>query len=204
MKKQILFIHGGTSFSKHDNFLRYLENLPLDRVLKADSKRWPENIKSLQSEDCEVFYPKMPNTQNSKYEEWKIWFERHFEVLHDELILMGWSQGGLFLLKYLSENKMPVQIKTLFLVAPVFVALVDEKTQEDGGDFNFDTSQVGKVGNQVSDIQIFHSKDDFVVPYEHSVKLQAALPKATLHTFEDRNHFLQEEFPEIIDLLKQV
>ena len=44
------------------------------------------------------------------YEAWKIWFERHFQFLQKEVILIGWSLGGRFLLKYLSENKFPFKI----------------------------------------------------------------------------------------------
>ena len=47
-----------------------------------------------------------------------------------------------------------------------------------------------------------HSKDDFVVPYEHALKYKAALPEAELVTFEDKNHFLVEELPELVERIR--
>ena len=47
-----------------------------------------------------------------------------------------------------------------------------------------------------------HSKDDFVVPYEHALKYTTALPQAEFISFEDKNHFLVAEFPELINKIK--
>ena len=49
-----------------------------------------------------------------------------------------------------------------------------------------------------------HSQDDFVVPYKHGVALSEALPKAEFVTFEDKNHFLVEEFPELVDKIQEL
>lgn len=158
-------------------------------------KKWSGTFREDLGDAYEVFMPAMPNSQNAKYEEWKIWFERYFEYLHDGVILVGWSQGGYFLAKYLIENEPPVTIKALFLLAAPF-----EKTDfggEDGGDFAFDTERVGELAKKVGKIEIFHSKDDFLVPYEHALKYKAALPEAESVTFTDRNHFLIEQFPEL-------
>lgn len=202
MKQQVLFIHGGSSYSNYDAFLRHLSEVSVERVIHTGSKRWTEGLKNLPTKEWKVFMPKMPNSENSRYEEWKIWFERHFEVLHDRAILIGWSQGGLFLVKYLIENDVPFDVGNLFLIATPSYYFVSD-TGEDGGDFNFDINQLQKVATQVKNIHIYHSKDDFVVPYEHALKYKEALPKATLHTFEDRNHFLQEEFPELIEEIQK-
>lgn len=129
-----------------------------------------------------MFTPSMPNKQNAKYEEWKIWFERHFEYLRDGVILVGWSQGSYFFAKYLTENDFPFKIKALFLLAAPLEAHHDD-TGEDGADFQFDTSRVGELTKKTDRIVIMHSKDDFVVPYEHALKYKEALPEAELVTF---------------------
>ena len=49
-----------------------------------------------------------------------------------------------------------------------------------------------------------HSKDDFVVPYEHALKYKEALPEAALLTFEDKNHFLVEELPELLTEIRKI
>ena len=52
----------------------------------------------------EVLIPQMPNSQNARYSEWKILFEKIISILDDEIILIGHSLGGIFLVKYFSEN----------------------------------------------------------------------------------------------------
>jgi predicted alpha/beta hydrolase family esterase len=201
MKKQVFYIHGGGSYSDHDVFLDELRaRIPRDLPDLPKPKKWTETFRENLGEEYEVFMPSMPNSQNAKYEEWKIWFERHFEYLEGDITLVGWSLGGMFLVKYLIEEEFPLPIKALLLLAPPFEAV--EGDGEDGGDFIFDTDDLSDLSEKVSKIVIFHSKDDFVVPYEHSLNYQAALPMAELVSFEDRNHFLIPEFPEIINKIK--
>jgi hypothetical protein len=138
----------------------------------------------------------MPNSQNAKYEEWKIWFERYSEFLHDGIILIGHSLGGYFLAKYLTENTMPVSVRALFLIAAPFKP--DDFGGEDGGDFVFDTSKLGKLTERAEKIFIYHSKDDPIVPYAHAQMYKHVLYGAKLVFFEDRGHFLEEEFQELL------
>jgi predicted alpha/beta hydrolase family esterase len=202
-KQQVFYIHGGDAFSDHQAFLEDLKTRPVRNLPTAErTKRWTNSFEEDLGADYEVFMPSMPNSQNAKYEEWKIWFERHFEYLHDDVILVGWSQGGYFFAKYLTENDLPFKIKALFLLAPPFEP--DDFGGEDGGDFTFDTSRVGELAKKTTKITIMSSKDDFVVPYEHSLKYKEALPEAELITFEDKNHFLVEEFPELLDKIKEI
>jgi hypothetical protein len=202
-KQQVFYIHGGNAFSQYDDFLTYLRtkeirDLPFSESLAV----WSQSLVPTLGTDYEVFAPTMPNKQNAKYQEWKIWFERHFEYVHDEVIMVGWSLGGYFLLKYLVENETPFSIKSLLLLAAPFEPA--DGSGEDGGDFVFDTAQVHTIAKRASNITIMHSKDDFVVPFTHAEKLASALPKADLVIFEDKNHFLIEDFPELINKIKAV
>lgn len=200
-KKQVFYIHGGSAYSKYETFLeslkqktiRDLPNIP--KLLK-----WSTTLAEDLAEDFEVFAPSMPNSQNAKYLEWKIWFERYFEYLRDDITLIGWSLGGNFLVKYLLENRLPVTIKALFLIATPFEA--EDFDGEDGGDFGFDTSMVGKIAELTDNIFIFHSKDDCIVPYQHSLKYKALLKTAKLITFSDKNHFLVPELPDLINRIR--
>ena len=198
--KQVLFIHGGSAYSDYRVFLQHLRTSTPRYPNSERPARWSDSLRTQLGEAYEVFTPAMPNKENAQYEEWKIWFEQHFEFLHDEAMLIGWSQGGYFLTKYLIENATPFSIKALFLVAAPFEP--DGFDGEDGGDFNFDTSRAGELANKAEKIVIMHSEDDFVVPYQHALKYKSALPQAELMTFTDRNHFLQAEFPELIGELR--
>jgi hypothetical protein len=202
-KQQVFYVHGGTAFSRYDDFLMSLKTKEIRDLPDTEPlKKWTGTLRDDLGEDYEVFMPSMPSSQNAKYEEWKIWFERYFEYLYDGVILVGWSQGGYFLAKYLVENDTPFTIKALFLVAAPF-----EKADfgvEDGGDFAFDTSQAGELAKKADKIYLFHSKDDPSVPYRHSLLYKAALPEAELVTFEDKNHFLIEEFPDLLRFLREI
>ncbi len=202
-KQQVFYIHGGSAFSDYGSFLEYLKTKTIRDLPGAEVlKKWSGTFREDLGDEFEVFMPSMPNSQNAKYEEWKIWFERHFEYLHDGVILVGWSQGGYFLAKYLIENELPFTVKALLLLAAPFEPA--DFGGEDGGDFAFDTDRVGELQEKVRNIVIFHSKDDFCVPYEHALKYKEALPEAELVTFEDKNHFLVEEFPELLEKIRDL
>ena len=166
------------------------------------TKKWSSTLAEDLGENFEVFTPAMPNKQSAKYQEWKIWFERHFEYLSDNLILIGGSLGGYFLAKYLVENDLPFKLKTLIFLAAPFRN--EDFGGEDGGDFAFDTNMIGELAKKAENISFFHSKDDPVVPYEHALMYKKALPEAGLVTFEDKNHFLIEEFPELLNSIRKL
>ena len=200
-KKQIVFIHGGNAYTRYEAFLEYLRTAEIDDPLgEKVVKKWQPTIRVALADTHEVYYPAMPNSGNAKYLEWKIWFERYHAFLRDDVILAGHSLGGYFLAKYLSEETMPVRVHALFLLAAPFEN--EDFGGEDGGDFAFNPANLSRLAEQVATIHILHSKDDFVVPYAHAEKYKRAMPTANLTTFIDKNHFLLEEFPECIELLK--
>lgn len=202
MKKQLVFIHGGEAYSNYEDFLEYLRTQEIT-LHNEPSKRWHKDLVNDLGNDWEVIKPAMPNSENSKYEEWKIWFERHFDFLQEEVVLIGHSQGGMFLTKYLIENSTPFNISKLFLVGSIHDSYVPfNGSLEDGGDFGFDAEKVPALADKVKKIYILHSKDDFIVPFEQGEALAKALPNAEFMVFEDKNHFLIEEFPELIQKIK--
>jgi predicted alpha/beta hydrolase family esterase len=126
-------------------------------------------------------------------------------LFRDEIILVGWSLGSMFLQKYLANNDLPVKVKALFLLASPHGYFKDLRSGEDGGDFNFnDADDVHSIADKVGSIVLMHSKDDFIVPYEHTLALYEKLSEAELVTFEDKNHFLVEELPELVERIKKL
>ncbi len=198
MRTQIIFIHGGTSFSSYEAYINNLKTKTIWNPTGTEvQKRWKETIFETFGSKCDVFYPSMPNSQNAKYEEWKIWFERYFEYLKDEVILIGHSLGGFFLAKYLTENTPPFHVKALYLVASPFKP--DNFGDEDCKDFEFDVRNISKIKETVTNIVIMHSKDDQIVPISHGEMFHVALPDAKYIVFQNKGHFLDSEFPEIIE-----
>lgn len=200
MNKELIFIHGGQAWSDYEAFLAHLQTTELWNVLSERPKRWKDTLRAELGSGYDIYLPSMPNSDNAKYLEWKLWFERYLALVHDGVVLVGHSQGGYFLLKYLSEETLPVRPAALVLVAAP--AEPDDFGGEDGGDFAFDQDKLPSVAAQVDRVCIFHSRDDEVVPYRHAEVLAAALPGATLKTFEDRGHFLEATFPELIEEIR--
>jgi predicted alpha/beta hydrolase family esterase len=188
------------AFSRYEDFLNCLKTASIDSSLEEPQKRWKDSLRAELGDGCEVFMPSMPNKQNAKYEEWKLWFERHLPSLRDGVILVGHSQGGYFLVKYLCENTLPVRVRALMLVAAPFESA--DFGGEDGGDFNFDAKELPRLEEQVREIVIFHSKDDEAVSFSHALKYQKAIPSITLVPFEDRGHFLDETFLELVGYIR--
>ena len=153
MKKQVFYIHGGDSYSNHNAFLEDLRaRIPRDLPSLPKRNKWTETFRADLGEAYEVFMPSMPNSQNATYEEWKIWFERHFDYLEGEIILVGWSLGGMFLSKYLIEEEFPFSIKALILMAPPFGPIEGE--DEDCGDFVFDIENLHILAEKTKNIVI--------------------------------------------------
>lgn len=198
MKKQIIIIHGGDTFDTYEEYLQYLKIKEVS-LEKIKNKRWKDNLDQKLGSEYDVIFPKMPNMQNAKYLEWKIWFEKLIPLLQDEIILLRQSLGAMFLVKYLSENKLSKKVKATFLIAPPYKAKVNESL----ADFNISENLQG-LADHGGEIFIYQSKDDKVVPFLDSKEYEKRLPKAKMRIFEDRGHFLQQDFPEIIDDIKSI
>lgn len=194
MKKQIIFIDGGETFDSYEDYLGYLRGCEFDPE-KVRGKRWKDSLAERLGEDFEVIAPTMPCKFNAKYKEWKIWFDRVVPFLRDGVILIGHSLGGIFLAKYLSENDFPKKISATYLIAAPYDA---EDSEYSLADFTLPKS-LEKLRQQGGKIFIFHSEDDPVVPFLDSGKYLRALPEAEKMIFKDKGHFLQEEFPELVE-----
>lgn len=191
MKPQLIYIHGGEAF---DQFLPGFKSMVLENVKKLyqhKTGRWPDTL-NRELPDWEVIKLKMPGKYDAKYSAWKKYFESQFDNLEDEVVLLGWSLGANFLAKYLSENQFPKKIKSLHLVAGCYGC---------PGGFGLH-KKLDNVSRQCAEVYLYHSHDDFVVDFSDAQKYQKELPNAQLHEFTKRNHFLQPEFPELMERIK--
>lgn len=200
MKQDLVFIHGGNAYSQYDDFLDSLQHSDIRDPLGSEPDRWSKKLPQSLGADFNVYCPQMPSKTNAKYSEWQIWFERYLNFVENPLVLVGWSLGGLFLAKYLSENELLQPGKALYILAAPFKR--DSLEGEDCGDFWFDLEKLPRAAKQAEKIVLMHSEDDFVVPYEHVLGYKKAWSTAELITYTDKNHFLLTDFPELIDNLK--
>jgi len=199
MKKQVILIHGGDTFETYEEYIKSLQDFKMDfQMLKK--KDWKISLENKLGGVFEVIAPRMPSNYNAKFLEWKIWFEKIIPFLEDEIILVGHSLGGIFLAKYLSLYEYPKKIKATFLVAAPFDDADSEYTL---ADFALPQS-LNKFEKQGGQIYLYQSKDDDSVPFVDLSKYQKALPKAKVTVFEDRGHFNQEQFPELVADIKNL
>lgn len=194
--KQVFILHGGDSFSSHQAYLDQLKAMEINYERLRPKQRWSSWL-ATQLADTDVLLPSLPNKDNAAYSEWKIYFEKLLPFFGDDVRLVGHSLGAMFLAKYLRERRLPRKVKQLTLVAGGY----DDDTNEDLGSFKV-TSATG-LDQSADEIHLFHSQDDFVVPYSELAKFQRDLPNAQVHTFTDRGHFLDPEFPELLELLQK-
>ncbi len=200
-KQQVVHIGGGEAFNSYDQYITYLKTAPLYHMEPEYTPTWSKRYDEyLEEETYQCLKLPMPSSGNAKYEEWKIWFERHFPYFQDNIILVGHSLGGVFLAKYLSEHTFPFTIQQLHLVAAPFDS---ENDIEQLADFKIIEFPKSFFDNTIGKIHIYHSKDDTVVPISESEKYHQQLPGSHLHVFEDRFHFLDETFPELFTNIKK-
>ncbi len=192
--KQILIIHGGDSFSSYDAYVRSLRSLEISYDRLRQQKKWKTWLAE-QLPEADVLLPTFPNGSNAAYDEWVIYFEKLLPFLHDEVYLIGHSLGAMFLAKYLNENPLENPVKKLLLIAGGY----NDESMEDLGSFKVTSAK--NLPQSADEIHLFHSEDDPVVPYSELAKFQADLPDAIIHSFENRGHFLDESFPELLAIL---
>lgn len=189
MRHQVVVIHGGNSFKTHREAVSFLKRRPLDfsRYL-VPTMNWKGTLGTALGKRYVVIQPDMPNKQNAKYAEWKIWFEKFIPHFNKEVSLVGHSLGGLFLAKYLSENVLPKKILGTFLVAAAPFGR--------GGFLR--PKSLKRLEHRGGKIFLYQSVDDPLVKFTDFEKYEKMLPGATARVFKNRGHFNQPGFPELV------
>ena len=198
-KIQILYIHGGMTFKNKKDYLHFLKN----RKISIDKKvKWSGNyLDEKLGRNFHIIRPRMPLQDSAKYEEWKIHFERHLPHLKGQVILIGESLGGIFLAKYLSENKLPKKVLSTYLVCPPFDNdLIGEDLV---GGFNL-SKKLLMINENTKNLYLMFSKDDDCVPVSHAEKFRKKLPEARIIIYKNKKgHFNVPTFPEIVRMIKE-
>lgn len=197
MKKQIFIIHGGETFNSYQQYWQYLKNYKIE-LEKNPQKKWKDTLGEKLGQEYEIIFPMMPSPRNAKYKEWKLWFEKHLPFVRKGVVLLGHSLGGIFLSKYLSEEKMKKKPAAALLVAAPF----DDKDSDYVlGDFRL-KKDLSLITRQCPNTIFYFSKDDECVPFVDAEKYQRALPNAKFRIYKNRGHFRLTSFPEIIRDIK--
>ncbi len=197
-KTQIFIIHGGNTFKNQKDYLSFLKN----RKISIEKRNiWSDDfLKKSLGGNFEIIKPRMPLQDNAKYNDWKIYFERFFPYLKNNIILIGESLGGIFLARYLSENKFPKKILSTYLICPPYDNSIPGEDLVSGFKLKSDLTLLEKNSKN---LYLMFSKDDPVVPIAHAEKYKKKLKNAKFITYESKNgHFRIPKFPEIVKMIK--
>jgi predicted alpha/beta hydrolase family esterase len=187
----IIVIGGGDSYNTDEEYVEALKFYQ-PRIYQNRSD-WKSTLYNIFSDKVNVLIPTMPSKDNAKYEYWKITFEKILQLSGNNIILIGHSLGANFLSLYLSENKIKKNIIQLHFVA----GCVSSGTFLEPTNWN----QINETSKQ---IHIWHSTDDRIVDYTQALYYKEKLPKANLHTFENKGHFNSLEFEELFENIESV
>lgn len=190
MQKTIVIIWGGESFSWPELYIDYLNNYRIEPW--REKKKWKNSLASKAlMQWWDVFMPQMPCSDNAHYSEWLIVFKR---LLHnisclEDTVFIGHSLGGCFLLRAISElNIKCSQLHTIAACVHVW-----DFTPPD------DWRHLQSLWDH---LHIWHSEDDYIVPFADAQFLSAHLPNAITHFYNDVSHFHKLE--EFSDLEQQI
>jgi predicted alpha/beta hydrolase family esterase len=194
MTQQVVYIHGGTTYATYDQYLAQLQTARVTIDALRPMIDWKLRLQETLGGDFVVYAPRMPNTSNAQYDEWSTWFTKVLAAFSDNIILIGHSLGGVFLVTYLSLHASPIRVRATFLVASPHTDTPEEPLIS----FALPTQCEGFM-EQAGAVYVYHSIDDPVVPYNDAVLYAKRFPHATLRTLDGYGHFNTATFPEIVE-----
>jgi predicted alpha/beta hydrolase family esterase len=187
------------TFKTKNDYFDFLLNRPIS--IEERVRRSNEYLQIELKLQCKIIKPYMPCKDNAKYIEWKMHFERYLQCIDDKTILIGQSLGGIFLAKYLSENKLFNKVLSVYLVCPPFDNTLPDEALV--GWFKL-SSDLSLLEENCNNLYLMFSKDDPIVPVNHSEKYRKKLHNANILIYENKNgHFKVEEFPEIVQCIQK-
>ena len=130
-----------------------------------------------------------------KYAEWEKIMD--FQDINEKTTLIGHSAGGGFVLKYLAKHP-NLKVKQVILVAPW---IDTDNFQPNGFYKDFDLNN--DIINQTTDgIDMLVSSDDMPEILSSIDKIKQNIHDIRVHQFENRGHFIDQQLPEILDIIK--
>ncbi|MCL2173739.1 alpha/beta hydrolase [Candidatus Saccharibacteria bacterium] len=162
----------------------------------------PWLLKQLTTKDYLVYAPLMPKPFFPTYEKWKRELERY--DLDEDMVLIGKSFGGGFLLRWLSETDK--KVGKVFLVAPYINQEQDNVSDDLKMPFFNDFKLDRDLAKKTNGLTIFQSTDD-----GENIKKSREFIKKNVDNFREimlknRGHFtistageINRTFPELLE-----
>jgi len=141
--------------------------------------------------------PEFPEPYEPVYEKWASVFEQF--AIGEDTMLIGYSGGGGFLVRWLSENK--VKVGKVVLVAP-FLDSDHDEVKSNFFDFGIDEN----IAERTQGIFMIFSVDDDREILDSVNRIRSKVKNIQIVELQKGGHFTMsdmktEEFPELRDLL---
>jgi predicted alpha/beta hydrolase family esterase len=175
MKKQILFIQGGSA-GAHDEW----------------DNKLVDSLSGELGSGYDVRYPQMPNEANPSYSKWKAKLAREIGDLDDGAIVIGHSIGATILINALADAPPKRKLAGVFLISAPFVGA--------GGWPSDDIKPTADLGARLPPklpIHLYHGSKDDTAPFAHVDLYARAIPGAIVHRLQGRNHQLNDDLSEV-------
>lgn len=190
-------IHGGMTFKNEKEYLHWLKTR---KVSIEKRSYWAADLEKKLEKKFEIIRPRIPKQDDAKYGDWKIVFERYLPLLRKDFILIGSSLGGIFLAKYLSEQKLSKKALSVYLVCAPFDNSLPSEDLVGGFKLKANLSLIEK---NCKNLHLLFSKDDDIVPASHAEKYKKKLPNTHIVVYKSKKgHFTVPTFPEIIKMIE--
>jgi len=200
--QQIILLRWWTPKETYKDFYDFVEKYEINPY-KEKYIKWSDTLSKDLWNNFEVLEIERINKNFADYKTRKIMFNKYLSYIQNNSIWIWHSLWWTFFLKYLNEleekkrTELFQKIKKLILVAP---ACKDNKLEKIGS-FNFDTT-LKNLQKYQNKIIIFGSTDDFICSFDEFEKIHKNIPNSKFIKFTNRNHFLQNTFPELLDEIK--
>ena len=173
-------------------------DLDWDQKTYIPTKSWKDWLQFMleAKHDIIMQIPKFPHAHVSlmKYDEWAEIMDR--QKIDSNTILIGYSAGGGFVLKYMALHP-ELQVKQILLVAP----WVDTGGVCPFG-FYSDFDMRGVAGQTIDGIDLLVSDNDSEEMEKSRDKIIADISSLRKHVFSGCGHFVLPELPEILSCIK--
>jgi len=200
--QQVILLRWWTPKETYKDFYDFVEKYEVNPY-KEKSIKWSDTLAKDLWDNFEVLEIERINKDFADYKTRKIMFNKYLSYIQNDSIWVWHSLWWTFFLKYLNEledkekEEIFQKIKKLILVAP---ACKDNKLEK-LWDFKFDT-KLENLQSYQDKIVIFGSIDDFICSFDEFEEIHKNIPNSKFIKFTNRNHFLQEAFPELLDEIK--
>lgn len=193
--KKLFLLKWGTPKENYENFQEFVQKMEVNPFAEKKQKRSDNLAKNLW-ENFTIVEIERILKDFADFETRKTVFEKYVNFMDKNCILLWHSLWASFFLKYLNEKNMKIEFAKLILIAPAL-----NTANELIWSFAFDQS-LKNIQDIQEKIVVFGSKDDFLVDFKDIEILQKSIPKAEFHIFENKGHFLQEDFTELTEKIK--